>query len=178
MKANFEDFRFVEILIDTQKNIAIFPISKSNYPTTGPMGEEDDFGYFAAFPPLSIAYPYSKEQLSQALEKGIELWNQNPCFEDGQGLKNTYEEVYYNIKGFKNATKGIRFISLGWNSVEGKYVDLLLPLKRGYAYWGIDETHLSEDADWIDFADVVLKYISADLESFPEFISNKKKFNL
>jgi len=178
MNVNLEDFRFVEILIDSKKNIAIFPISKSNYPISGPMGEQEEFGYFASFPPITLAYPYSKLLLSEALEKGIDQWDKNPCFEDGEGKKTTFEEVYYGTKGFKNATKGIRFISLGWNIVEGKYVDLLLPLKRGYAYWGIAETHLPEDAGWLDFADIVWEYTNANLEDYEEFRIHQKKFNL
>lgn len=178
MLVDFNEFRSVNILVSSNKNLAVFPLSKASYPVFDVKGKAINDAYFAAFPPFLLDYPYSREALAETIQKGIEAWDKYECFKDGQGNKITYEEVYYGVKGFKKAVKGIRYISLGWNIIDGKYIDLSLPLKKGYAYLIMDRYSLSNDADWDDFAEAVLKYVNSDLDVFPPFKTFKNKLNL
>ena len=87
-------------------------------------------------------------------------------------------EKYYGIKGLKKAIKGKRNIHLGWDDIQGKYASLMIPCKSGYCYLGVDEVILDEDADWIEYANVVIKFIETDIEDIPYARQNKGKLNL
>ncbi len=82
------------------------------------------------------------------------------------------------FKGFKKAIKGKRYINLGWDDIQGKYVSLLIPCKSGYCYLGVDEVILDENADWMDYAETVIKFIETSIEDIPYARSNKHKLNL
>lgn len=177
MKVNLEEFRSIIMLVDQEKNVVIFPVSATKY-----IREQEDGSmqcdYYPAFYPIELQFPYTVENLAERIKYGIEQWNQHPCYEEKLNNNRTFEEKYYGIKGFKNAVKGKLYISLGWDDIQGKYVSFSMPLKRGYAYIGIDDTSLSENADWVDFANAVMKYINADITKFRSFKTFKSKLNI
>jgi len=177
MKVDFEDFRSIEILIDPQKNIVIFPRSKTDFPFELADGTIVDFTYLPAYYPIEVNYPYDAVQLAEKIKYGIEQWNQHSAYSYEHHKKVTSEEKYYGVKGFKNATKGVRHIDLGWDNIQGKYVTLSLPLKRGYAYIRIDSVKLSDDADWLDFANQVLEYVEIDVTQLKRFKTFKRSIN-
>ncbi len=177
MKVNFEDFRSITILVDTEKNIVIFPISWSDVPHELPDGSIDDGGYFEAYYPIELKYPYTKEALAEKIQYGIELWNVHPCYLREKHGNVTFEAKYKGIKSFRKAVKGFLYMSLGWNDISGKYVSLFVPWKSAYAYIGIDDTKLEDDADWLDFAEVVMKYVNMDVTTLNSFKISKRSIN-
>ena len=177
MKVDLKDFRSVEILVNSEKDIVIFPISKTDHPIELADGSIEEFGYMTAYYPIELKNPYTIDALAQKIEFGIEQWDKHKCYENFSG-KNTFEEKYYGIKGFKNAVKGNLYITLGWDDIQGKYVSLSVPLKRGYAYIVLDDKRLPDDADWIDFANVVMEYINMDIKELSSFKTYKSKLNL
>ncbi len=177
MKVNFEDFRRIDMLVDCEKNIVIFPASKSKLPITLADGTITEDLYLTAYYPIELKYPYTQEELAEKIEYGIKQWNVHECYDDSVE-KRTFEEKYYGVKGFKNAVKGKLYISLGWDDIQGKYVSLSMPWKSGYAYMGLDHVKLPDDADWMDFADAVIKYINMDLTTLKSYKTYKRDLNI
>ena len=177
MKVNLEDFRSIKMLIDQEKNIAIFPVSKTKEPVKDPIVDEYNYMYYPAFFPIELKYPYSNVELAEKIKYGIEQWNIHECYPEHSG-KNTYEEKYYGVKGFKKAIQGKLLIWLGWDDIGGKRVSLSAPAKRGYAYYGLTDTRLPDDADWIDFANVVIDYINMDLKQLSSFKTYRSYLNM
>lgn len=178
MNVDFADFRSIRILVDQQKNIVIFPISKSDFPIVLADGSIEEFGYLPAYYPIEVMYPYSTKELAEKIKYGIEQWDKHPCYQEESNNMLTFEEKYYGIKGFRKATKGKLYIILGWDDIEGKTIALCVPAKSGYAYLGLDEIRLSEDADWLAFADGVIKYVNMDITQLDSFKTYKSKLNL
>ena len=178
MKVNLADFRTIVLLVDEQKNIVIFPISKSDFPIEFADGSFEEFGYLPAYYPIELKYPYDTKDLAKKIECGIEQWNKHPCYQEKLNNMLTFEEKYYGIKGFKKASKGKLHIHLGWDDIEGKYITLFVPAKRGYAYFCLDGIQLPEDADWSAFADEVIKYVNMDITRLDSFKIYKSKLNL
>ena len=178
MKVNLEEFRWIDIYVNEEKDIVIFPQSETNEQQELADGTILNEPWFCtAYYPIEIKYPYTKEELAEKIKCGIEQWGKNEPYNDFSG-KNTFEEKYYGIKGFKKAIKGKRYINLGWDDIQGKYVSLLIPCKRGYCYLGVDEVILDENADWMDYAETVIKFIETSIEDIPYARSNKHKLNL
>ena len=175
MIVNMDDYRRITILVNQNRDIVIFPKSESKIPEL----DEDGtiLGYLCkdAYFPIDLKCPYSESELASKIQYGIEEFGKHECYEVE---KPTLEEKYYGIKGFKNAIKGHRLITLGWDNIDGKYVSLQIPLKRGHAYNGINKSYLPENADWNDYAKSVINYIESDLESFSAYKQFKSKLNL
>lgn len=174
MVINLEDFRRIEILVNAEKDIVIFPLSEITHPVELANGEMVEGLYQVAYYPIELKYPYTNTELADKIRFGIEQWNQHECY---SGSK-TFEEKYYGVKGFKNAVKGNLFINLGWDDIQGKYVSLLMPLKRGHSYIGLANTKLDADADWIDFANAVIDYINLDYTKLRSFKTYKSSLNI
>lgn len=177
MEINLVEFRSINILVNQSKDIVIFPYAKSEKSVELADGTITDELYIPAYYPIELKYPYTRNELAEKIKCGIEHWDKHPCYDD-EKEKQTYEEKYYGIKGFKNAVKGILYFSLGWDDIQGKYVSLSLPCKRGYAYLAITETELPDNATWIDFADAVIEFINMDLNELSSFKTFKNKLNL
>lgn len=178
MKVNLKDFRYIDIYVNEGKDIVIFPHSKSNEPLELADGSIfDEPWYCTAYYPIEIKCPYSNIELAEKIQYGIEQWDKHEPYDDFSG-KNTFEEKYYGIKGFKKAIKGKRNIHLGWDEFQGKYVSLMIPCKSGYCYLEVDEVILDENADWVDYAEIVIKFIETNIEDIPYARSNKRKLNL
>ena len=62
--------------------------------------------------------------------------------------------------------------------MQGKYVSLLLPCKSGYQYLGVDEVILDEAADWMDYANAVIKFVEICIDDIPYVKQMKRKLNL
>ena len=139
------------------------------------MNSEDgeNYAYHVAYHPIEIFAPYSKEELTEKIKEGINSWNLYPVYETFTG-KNTFEEKCYKIKGFRNAVLGKRFIELGWDEISGKEVNISWPLKRGYGYYSIKVVKLSDDAEYLDFANTVIDLINLDLTKESTFKRYKK----
>lgn len=171
MDVNFENFKWIEILTDEANNIVIFPVSKSI------QKNDDEYIYRVAYHPIELKDPFDAEELAKKIEIGFNEWNKYECYEHFSG-KNTFEEKYYNTKGFKEAIKGKKHLRLGWDDIQGKYVSLSLPCKRGYAYLGIKDVKLPSEASWIDYAKVVIELISMDLTQIRSYKIYKSKLNI
>ena len=152
--------RCIQMLVSPQKDIVIFPYAKSEVPVVLADGTVVDSMYMACYFPIELKYPYSAAELADKIEQGIDEWDKHKCYPDFSG-KNTMEEKYYGVKGFRKAVKGCLCFKLGWDTTQGKYVSFRLPTKRGYAYLGIEDTMLPDDADWLDFANAVIDFIVA-----------------
>ena len=163
MYTNLKDFRSIDMLVNEKEDIVIFPNSK----TDELFDDGVSYKYHMAFHPIELFSTYSREDLALKIQEGIESWNKYPPF-DFSG-KNSIEEKYYGIKGFKNAVFGKKSVSLGWDHVSGKYLSLSWPLKKGYGYMIIERTKLKDDADYIDFADAVLELIKLDVYNHHRF---------
>ena len=165
-------FRIVKMLVDENKNIVIFPLSKVNK-------NDDDAtaDYGEAYFPIELMSPYTVEELAKKIEEGFNEWNKHKCYPEWEG-KNTFEEKYYGIKGFKNAVKGKKFLSLHLDNYFGNEVSLMLPMKRGYAYLRIKSICLDDEAECIDFAKAVISLIDLDLETISAYKSQRSKFNI
>lgn len=175
MIVNMDDYRRITILVNQNRDIVIFPNSESKIPKLDENGTILGYPCKVAYFPIELKYPYSENELAQKIEYAIGEFGKHECYEIE---KPTFEEKYYGIKGFKNAVKGLCYIDLGWDNIFGKYVSLLIPLKRGYAYIGINKSYLPENADWNDYAKCVINYIESDLEVFPAYKQYKSKLNL
>lgn len=175
---DFNSYRSIIILVNTQKDVVIFPQSKTEDPVELADGSIIEFSYQVAYCPIELKYPYSSAELAEKIKFGIEQWNKYKCYTEEYGTGVTFEEKYYGVKGFKKAVRGILYIHLGWDDIQGKYVSLSMPLKRGYAYIELDNTELPENAEWIDFANAVISYIEADLTIFRSFKTYKKSLNI
>ena len=176
MKTDFMDPKDIVILVDESKNLVLFPTGK------GPKLEDDiyntqEFSYGVSYHPIELPFPYDLSELADKIKEAIEAVDQYPMYHRFDG-KDTFEEKYYGIKGFKAAVKGKRHISLGWNHMFGKTVSLMLPLKRGYGYIGVERIELDEEADWMDFAKAVYKLVNVTLEDTESFKTFKKNINL
>ena len=173
---SLQDSRSITMLVDSEKNVVIFPYSQTKEPVKLPHGTVERTWNTAYFP-IELKYPYSNVDLAQKIEYGIEQWNKHECYKNFSG-RNTFEEKYYGVKGFKNAVKGVKHFSIGWNEISGKYIYVSLPFKRGYTYFGVGRTFLPSDADWIDFANEVIKFINMDYSEFGAFKTYKNRFNI
>jgi hypothetical protein len=92
--------------------------------------------------------------------------------------KDTIEEHYYQIKGFKAATLGKKMIDVGWSRLVGKNVRVNLATKRGKGYLCIAEKHFPDDASWEDFAQTVIEFATMDLTKTRTFRSLKSYLNV
>ena len=174
MERILKDSRGIKLLSDEKKNIVIFPMGKGIGETLN--GEKIE-AILVSYHPIELKYPYSEDELAEKIKQGIEYWCKFPAYDNFSG-RNTFEEKYYGIKGFKNAVKGNRYFDIGWDEWFGVYVDLMLPCKSGYAYIGIEKRELPNDADWIDFAKAVIELINKDLTEFKTFKTYKSKLNI
>ena len=127
MIVNMDDYRRITILVNQNRDIVICPKSDSKIPELDENGTILGYPCKDAYFPIELKYPYSENELAQEIEYAIGEFGKHECYELE---KPTFEEKYYGIKGFKNAVKGHRLITLGWDNIAGKYVSLSLPLKR------------------------------------------------
>lgn len=153
MYVDLSKFQMIDILVDENKNIAVFP--------SGNIGDDKyvEEGKFRIYMPIELKKPYTENELADAIKHAMIDENNILFFTYDQRKNKTYEEVYYGIKGFNKAMKGKRLIEVGWNDRWGKYASLDLPDKRGYGYTGVKLINLEDSADWIDFAKAVISLI-------------------
>lgn len=178
MKPDFEEFRKITMLVSPGKDIVIFPASMSPSPVELADGSIVATICLTSYFPIELKYPYTASELADKIKYGIEQWNKHPCYGNFSG-KNTFEEKYYGVKGFKNAVKGNLYITVGVNcEVQGNHIFLSMPCKRGYAYLGLDTIYLPSDAKWLDFAEATLKFINMDLTQLRSYRISKKHLNV
>lgn len=178
MRPDFEEFRKISMLVSPNKDLVIFPASMSHFPFELADGSIISTVCLPAYFPIELKYPYTASELADKIQYGIEQWGRHPCFENHSG-KNTLEEKYYGVKGFKNAVKGNLHITVTINcEVEGNSVYLSMPRKRGYAYLGLDKIYLPADAEWLDFAEATLKFINMDITQLRSYKILKSDLNI
>ena len=183
MLTNLSEYRDIEIYIDEQANVAIYPQAKN------PNYEEHDLDdilhkrmdastvpmHIPAKEPIELKMPYRIEDVANAIEEAFGLWEK--CEPLSLRTK-TIEEHYYKIKGFKRASFGKKMISAGWDDYRGKYVDLSVPSKTGTYYWTLKKITLAKEADWTDFANAVLELIHTDITQLSAYKTYKSKLNI
>lgn len=154
MEVKFNEQKMIDILVDENRNIAIF---------TGELidsiGEYKKIMYYIC---TELKAPYTESELADAIKIAMTEENKQPFFCYDQKKNKTYEEVYYGIKGFNKAMKGKRMVDVGYNNRWGKYASLNMPDKRGYSYTGVNLLYLDDNADWEDYAKGVIKLIDFD----------------
>lgn len=169
----FTEARDIVLFADENKNIVIFPQSISD-------GSGIDMikdGSYAALYPIELKYPYTATELSEKIEEGFMEWNKHECYNNFSG-KNTYEEKYFGIKGFKNAVKGKKYFAVDWGcKFFGNSIRFQMPLKRGYAYLVIKKVKLADDADYIDYANAIIDLLNLDLTTDKYYKLMKDKLN-
>ena len=174
MGIEFSNNREIELFVDDQKNIVIFPKSKSD----GSVKEMVKDGYYVAYYPIELKYPYTANELAEKIKCGFDEWDKHECYGNFSG-KNTFEEKYYGIKGFKNAIKGKKRIDIWQNDkYMGNILYFNLPLKRGYGYEAIKPVKFPIDVEYIDYANTVIDLINLDMETIRYFRSIKSKLNI
>lgn len=167
----------IELLVDVNKNIVIFPYNYSDFPVELADGTLVDSECLPCDYPIELKYPYTVSELADKIKEGFEECGKHECYPHLDGKK-TLEEKYYGIKGFKNAVKGVLHMDLGCTEILGNFVWLSMPVKRGYAYLGLHTTDLPSNAGWGDFANAVVDYINMDLSKLSSFKTFKKQLNL
>lgn len=153
----------IHILADENKNLVLFPNGSGNG--------------FTAYFPIELPYPYTAEELAKKIEYALGECGKHESYPDFSG-KNTFEEKYYGIKGFKNAVKGKRQISILMliTDVVSKYhISIALPLKRGYGYLGIESFSINETSTCLDYAEKIIDWLGKDLTEFRNFKIFKDK---
>lgn len=159
-----KEFRAIDLFVDKEKNIVIFPLGPGI--KEDPMGNMRE-GMYTAYYPIELKYPYDAEQLAKKIEEGVDEWGKHPAYDNFSG-KNTFEEKYYGIKGFKNAIRGKKHITIVFNY---EWFDLLfqLPARTGYAYMFIEEISLPENPSYLDYAKKVIEIINTDVNDFKNY---------
>ena len=173
MKIDIDDSKEINIFVDENKNIVIFPISALGRQVPDSQGKLYE-PYWPAYFPIEVKYPYTQEELAEKIDFAFSQWCKHPCYERMDG-KNTFEEKYYGIKGFKNAIRGKRFLYASWHRLLGVYVSMMLPYKSGYGYHGLEKVKLNETSDEYDFAKAVIHLANVDLESLKSFKVYKRQ---
>lgn len=171
MYNNLSDAKRIEIYVDEQKNMVVFPISKVSKKIDFDEGDE----YFTSKEFFEMKSPYSIECVADAIEQCIKLYGKCEPYDD---KKVTIEEFYYGIKGFNNATRGKKLLSVGWDDIGGKEVSVSLPAKNGKYYITLERILLPNEANWIEFAEVVVKLINMNLNEYSGFKTYKSKLNI
>ena len=171
MTTSIQEDRDISILVDGQHNLAIFsrylnPSFDGNYGKT-PVD-------FPAKTPIELLFPYTVDQVALAIKQGMDSYNM--C--EPYIAKDTIEEHYYQIKGFKAATLGKKMIDVGWSRLVGKNVRVNLATKRGKGYLCIAEKLFPDDASWEDFAQAVIEFATMDLTKTRTFRSLKSYLNV
>lgn len=171
MTTSIKEERDITILVDEQNDLAIFsrclnPAFDGNYDKT-PVD-------FPAKVPVELEHPYTVDQVAVAIKQGMDSYN--TC--EPYTAKNTIEEHYYQIKGFKAATLGKRMIDVGWNCLMGKFVRVNIATKRGKGYLCIAKKQLPDDATWEEFAQTVIEFVAMDLTKTRTFKSLKSYLNV
>jgi len=178
MEINLAERRCIDILVDQDKNIVLFPYGKSTEPIDYPPGVDKEnapkFFFSAAEYPIELNFPFSEQLLADNIEFAFEEWGKHKCYPESK----KFEVEYYGIKGFKNAMKGKRYITVSYDVYSGIRVRLYLPRKAGYSYYELANTKLPEDANWIDFAKAVLHYINIDVSTLDTFRTFKRELNI
>lgn len=69
---DFNSYRSIIILVNTQKDVVIFPQSKTEDPVELADGSIIEFSYQVAYCPIELKYPYSSAELAEKIKFGIE----------------------------------------------------------------------------------------------------------
>lgn len=170
--------KFVDILVDTNNDLAIFSMTRNPEKIEG-----DPWSpiWLPSENPMELKTPYTTEELANALECTINAWEKGKVLQLG---KSSLAEYYYKIKGFKKATLGTKYVSLGWcpgwGPGQGKYVVIELPMNRnkGHAYIMIEKRNLPDDATWMDFANTLIELLNMDLTQLSSYKTYKRQLNI
>ena len=76
MKVDLKEFRWIDIYVNEEKDIVIFPQSETTEPqelADGTMLNEP--WLCTAYYPIEIKHPYTKEEVAEKIKYGIEQWN-------------------------------------------------------------------------------------------------------
>lgn len=178
--------RVIDIFVDLNKDIVIFPYSEIDKPYTLHDGTIVEKSYLPAYFPIELKYPYTIEELSEKLKYAFDQCEIHPCHTGKQSI----QEKYYGIKGKKNAAKGKYCINITlydnkilyddkkkYNYI-GKRVVLMLPWKSCNSYMGIAYTEFPSAPTWEDLANTAIYYINADLKEFEAYRVYKRDLNM
>lgn len=125
---------------------------------------------------ITLEYPYSVENVADALRDIAYAWDKYPPYLDK--VRDAIE-IYYGIKNFKKASYGKRLLSVNCSSFDGKNkVFFNLPCKTPRMWMGIETVCLPDDVDWIDFARVITEFVETDVTTYRRFKTFKRMLNL
>ena len=100
MGIEFSNSRDIELFVDAEKNIVIFPKSKSN----GSGKEMVKDGYYVAYYPIELKYPYTAYELAEKIKCGFYECDKHECYNDFSG-KNTFFTTFFIQKCFQKHKK-------------------------------------------------------------------------
>lgn len=141
-----------------------------------PPYEHGERKYLISQKMIPLHYPYSVEDIANALRDIVYAWDNYPPYLDK--VRDAIE-IYENTRNFKKASYGKKLLNVSWSSYTGKKeVVLSLPCKTPRMWMGIETIVLPIDADWIDFARVIKEFVEADATTYSRFKTYKRMLNL
>ncbi len=174
-------FPFIDMFVDENKNVVIFPTNWTNEPIeqmSGGPEPEMAYAYLSCYYPIELKYPYTTAELSEKIKAGLDECGKHDCHTELSGQK-IIEAKYYGVKSFKRATYGKRYITLSYDP-EGEDGDvaLFLPTTTAYLYISMfPPRKMPKRATLTDYAKVVMEFIEADVTQLDEFKKNRKRLN-
>lgn len=176
MNLNIIGYRKLNIFADEHNNLVIFSsVKNQNYRPLLPdeWPSRDNPARFDAKTPLELSYPYTENELTEALIKGFDSWDNVEPYKG----KATLPEYYYQTKGYKNATRGKRMITVVW-SEEEKSVILYLPMKQRDTYLQITKIPLATPATINELTKALMDSLQIDLTQCNTYKTFKGRLNI
>ena len=125
---------------------------------------------------IELKQPYDVSDVSDAFKKTLAAWNKYPPYYDK--IREPIE-LYLGIKNHKKASAGKREILMYRTEFEkANNIALMLPMKGGRIWYGVESTTLPDEATVEDYADIIMKYAFMDLSDNWCYKRYKKKWNL
>ena len=182
MEIDLAQVKTIDIFVDENKNLAFFSFV-INTEFSFQTAQKDDLSTSSAsMPPVfhskvayKLKYPYTSQELAALIEQSMNAWNK---LEPYTSKRVSIEEYYYKTRGFKKATLGKRLITLEWNTLGEKTISIMLPVKAGKYYLGMESKKLPNNSDWIDASNTVIDFIEMDITQTSPYKTFRRKLNV
>ena len=176
MNLNIIGYRNLNIFADEHNNLVIFSSVKNpNYRPLLPdeWPSRDNPARFDAKTPFELSYPYTENELAETLIKGFDSWDNVEPYKG----KATLPEHYYRIKGYKNATRGKKLLSISWGE-DKKSIRVYFPMKQKDAYLQITEITLATSATINELTKALMDSLQIDLTQCNTYKTFKGRLNI
>ena len=182
MEINLTQVKSIDIFVDENKNLAVFSfvLNPEFSFQSAPKGDLNTLS--ASTPPVfhskvafELKYPYTSQELAALIEQATNAWNK---LEPYTSKRVSIEEYYYKTSGFQKATFGKKLITLEWSTLGEKTISIMLPVKAGKYYLGMESKKLPNNSDWTDAANVVIDFIEMDITKSSPYKTFRRKLNV